>query len=107
MGNVWTRDERLGQQTVTKEGHLITIVEYNQVNDIVVEFEDGTRKNATYGQFQRNNIIYPRPSRIGETVINNQGYEQTCINTFKSKLSHSLRCRHNWELFKHVSYKRV
>lgn len=75
MGNVWTKDERLGQQTVTKEGHLITIVEYNQVNDIVVEFEDGTRKNATYGQFQRNNIIYPRPSRIGETVINNQGYE--------------------------------
>ena len=73
MSKVWTRDERLGQQTVTNAGHLITIVEYNGADDIVVEFEDGTRKRGVYGQFKRGQFKYPvdlAKERLGEEKYN-------------------------------------
>lgn len=73
MGVIETRNERLGQQTVTNSGYLITIVEYNNYKDIVVEFEDGTRKKGVYGQFKKGQFRYPvdlAKERLGEEKYN-------------------------------------
>lgn len=44
MKHVNMKEKRLGQQIITNEGRLITIVEYNSSGDITIEFEDGVRK---------------------------------------------------------------
>lgn len=59
MKHVNMKEKRLGQQTITNEGRLITIVEYNSSGDITIEFEDGVRKKGIYGQFKKGSFKYP------------------------------------------------
>lgn len=69
MKHVNMKEKRLGQQTITNEGRLITIVEYNSSGDITIEFEDGVRKKGIYGQFKKGSFKYP-VDRLGEEKYN-------------------------------------
>lgn len=48
---------RVGEQKKNNYGSLMTIVEYKNSKDITVEFEDGYRVKAQYGQFKKGNIV--------------------------------------------------
>lgn len=47
------KNERLGEERYNNSGYLMKIVEYNNANDIVVEFQDDNRFKAktTYDCF--------------------------------------------------------
>ena len=67
-------NSRLGEETTTKEGRRIKIIQYDNYNHIVVEFDDEnkTKVNCTYGQFKKGNLTYQkRYCRIRETKYNN------------------------------------
>ena len=50
---------RIGEQKKNNYGNLMTIVEYNGVRDIIVEFENGCKVKAQYNQFKKGNIKNP------------------------------------------------
>lgn len=57
----------------------MTLIKYNDYSSIVVEFEDGFKKEATYGSFKKGKIKNPnfknsvRKDRTGEQRFNYQG----------------------------------
>lgn len=59
-------DERLGSVGKNTDGETMTIIEYNNCDDIVVEFDDNfkTRMNTTYGAFVSG--IVRNPNRVGK-----------------------------------------
>ena len=60
--------ERLGLTTTTKDGEVITIVEYRDNCHMVVEFSDGTRMNAQYSSFLKRNIR--KPGKYANQYVN-------------------------------------
>ena len=76
--------ERLGESKVMKCGLLCTIIEYNNYNNVIVEFENnnGTKK-ITYNQFLKGNVK-PIENIIGEVRIMNDGNECKVVE-YKNK----------------------
>lgn len=50
------KNYRLGETTYSKYGSKMTIIEYNNCDDIVVEFDNGYKVKARYSQFKLKNI---------------------------------------------------
>lgn len=72
--------KRIGETSIARNGMKLTIVEYRDAGDIDVQFEDGTLvKNRKYYEFTSRKIGYPRPCRVGEKVIANNGMEMKII----------------------------
>lgn len=71
------KEERLGQEKISKQGYPMRVVEYIDANNMVVEFDDGynTRIKCIWSQFKKGNIVNPRTyqDRLGEERYNNQG----------------------------------
>lgn len=78
MGDVNKRNERLGLTNVNKQEYLMKVVEYNNNNNIIVEFQDEehTRVKSTWNKFKNGNIENPYmyKQRLGMIKENNQGY---------------------------------
>ena len=71
---------RIGETTIARNGMQLTIVGYRSAKDIDVQFEDGTLvKNRKYFEFTARKIGYPKPCRIGEKTIANNGMEMQII----------------------------
>lgn len=49
---------RLGETNINKYGRKMKIIEYIDINNITVEFEDGYKKKARYDGFKAGNIIH-------------------------------------------------
>lgn len=67
----------LGERTITKQGYLIEIIEYNNCHDITIQFEDGVKVRGCYSQFKKKCFQHPfyktHQERIGEENINIHG----------------------------------
>lgn len=50
---------RVGETNINTNGSLMTIIEYNNANDIVVEFKDGYKIKTFYSKFKDGEIRYP------------------------------------------------
>lgn len=73
--------ERLGQETITKEGYKVKIVKYNSAKDITVEFEDKTQLNkVNYSQFVKGDL--KKPVDFSERI----GLVKTMNNGLKAKI---------------------
>ena len=75
--------KRIGETNMSNNYGMMTIVEYNNVNDIAVKFEDKTiRKNVTYKAF-KNGSIKPikteTANRIGEESLSNKHIKMKII----------------------------
>lgn len=58
--NRMPRKSHLGEETITKTGHKITIVKHESMKNINVQFEDGTvLENQTYAKFKNGTIFHP------------------------------------------------
>lgn len=68
------KENRLGMEKLNNQGYLMRIVEYNNANNIVVEFQDEykTKIKTFYKCFCEGSVWNPS-YRIGETSINHQG----------------------------------
>ena len=54
-----TRIDRIGKTNTNKYGSKMTIVEYNNANNIVVKFEDGHTVNSAYKEFKKGIVSNP------------------------------------------------
>ena len=66
---------RIGEENLNSQNKKMKIIEYNNANDIVVEFEDGSIKRTYYDVFKNGNVLHPLDdyNRIGEEGYNNFG----------------------------------
>ena len=79
---------KVGLENTANNGQKMVIVEYRSCRDIDVKFEDGTIvRNRSYASFANGNIRNPNKvnvrsnfaSRLGETVVANNGQKMTLI----------------------------
>lgn len=88
------KSERLGEKRKANNGQMMTIINYNGVNDIDIEFEDGTIvKHQYYKQFKIGEVRNPnvpvakyananrniKNDRVGETIESTSGLKMTII----------------------------
>lgn len=76
------RQKHIGETSRNNQGYLMSIVEYTNASNIIVEFEDGFKKKTTYANFRhgsvkKNETKYAKrcknpQERIGEKNINAQ-----------------------------------
>lgn len=79
---------KIGETITTKEGYSITIVEYTNAHNIVVQFNDNvrTKKSTTYTQFKRRNIRYPYHRSVYGVGYRGEGkYSSTNLDGKKTK----------------------
>ncbi len=79
------KEERIGMTNINHQGFKMTIVEYYSSTKIMVEFEDGFRKQGSYKSFQLGTICHSeykykrfRPleeERLKEIRINKEGFK--------------------------------
>lgn len=82
----YPKNQRVGETVSARNGMKLTIIEYRNAGDIDVQFEDGTIvKNRRYTEFISKCIGYPRPCRIGEKMIANNGMEMQIIAYHNSR----------------------
>lgn len=89
------RQDRIGETKMMSCGMVATIIEYREIHNIDVEFEDGTIvKNKGYGEFKKGGIKNPnlkqknnsktmlkkyKPHREGEVAVMNNGMSAKII----------------------------
>lgn len=67
------KDIRIGEINVNNQGYSMKIIEYNNANDMVVEFQDEykTKVRAAYNNFVKGKVRY-QVNRLGEENYNNE-----------------------------------
>jgi hypothetical protein len=81
------KEERLGATNYNNQGELMKVVEYNTINDITVEFQDGTQVKTSWARFMSgcrknpNRLIH----RLGAEKVNSQGYLMKLIEWHNSE----------------------
>jgi len=76
--------ERIGETQMNRQGEKMTIIEWNGVRNISVQFEDGIIRHTSYTNFLNGTV--PKitqeeqiKNRIGQSVISQDGYKMTLI----------------------------
>lgn len=69
------KTNRIGEENKNSQNKKMKIIEYNNANDIVVEFEDGSIKRTYYKEFKNGNVLHPLDDydRTGLEGYNNFG----------------------------------
>lgn len=71
------RESKLGETNTNKEGLNMTIVRYQNKNDIDIQFDDGTILKTYYNSFLDGTVKYPK-KYLGETLEHHNGLMMTC-----------------------------
>ena len=68
------KDLRIGEENINNNGDIMKVIEYNNANDIVVEFQDEykTKIHTAYHNF-KNGKVKNKTNRLGEINHNNEG----------------------------------
>ena len=75
---IQTRNDRVGEKQVAKNGITMTIIEYRANNDIDIQFEDGTIvTNKTYQNFKNGRIGHPNVNSTA--YVKKKNYEKLHI----------------------------
>ena len=70
----------IGETSKAKNGQTMTIVEYINYNNIIVEFDDGTRVKTAYNSFKKGTVKNPNHTpHIGETAKATNGQTITIV----------------------------
>ena len=86
--------EHIGEENKNKHGTVMKIIEFNNTNDIIIEFQDEYKitKNTTYGNFQRGVIKNPYDKTIYDVAYTGDGIHKISIN---NKLTIEYKTWHN------------
>lgn len=85
---------RIGETMTNSDGCIGTIIAYRLTNDIDIQFNDGTilkhknyysfkkglYKNPNYKKSEPVKVVKTKPSKVGETIIANNGQKMTIIS---------------------------
>jgi hypothetical protein len=103
-------DNRVGMETINKEGYIMKIIAYDSVRSITVEFQDQykAKVHSSWDNFQSGvieNPYHPNVCNVGITG-NKYSTDSKCREyaTWKSMIK---RCFDNQEKEKHQTYKDV
>ena len=91
--------ERIGETNYNKYGSKMTIIEYKDVHNLVVEFENGYKIKAQYTQFKKGNIISPYDKTIFNIGYLGEGKYKTSIDN-----EHTLQYLYLIPFFLHLSH---
>ena len=99
-------DKRIGEVNYNKEGLKMTIVEYNNANNIVVKFEDDTLCKTRYCHFKSGSTRHPSyKNRKGEIGYNTFGSKMVIIEYRHSEDIDIYFEEYNWTFY-HSKYTR-
>lgn len=70
--------ERIGAKNLNNKGLEMTVVKYNNANDLIVEFNDGYSTHCAWKEFKNGAVLY-RPYRIGMINKNSEGFNMKII----------------------------
>ena len=79
------RDEYLGKVYVNNQGLKMKIVNYENYQDVTVQFEDGKTRKSTMGGIKNGSLNHPntalksKDDYIGKVYVNNQGLKMRVI----------------------------
>ena len=79
------RDLRIGETRQASNGQMMTIIDYKNIDDVTIQFEDGTivyKQRYTHylkGYIKNPNYSRAYKYRVGETKKNNLGHTMTII----------------------------
>ena len=77
MGKIKNRE---GEISYNSKGLRMTLIKYNNCDDIIVRFDDGTERKTQYRNFKNGHIRHPNDlKRIGEIGHNNFGSKMEII----------------------------
>lgn len=84
------KEQRLGEERLNNQGYLMKIIEYENFNNIIVEFQDEykAKVHGNMERFKKGNIKNPN-YRLGEMRVNKQGCLMKVIeynNTINMKI---------------------
>ena len=109
-------NDRLGETFETDEGYIITIVEYNNANDVVVEFNDKykTRIRTRYDVCRKGNLRNPYNisiHNVGYIGLNKDGSKP--LTSIRNQMTREYglwyrmmsRCYSEYELKRRPTYK--
>lgn len=108
MGNF---NNRIGEENVNKQGCLMKIVNYNNANDIVVEFQDDYHINVhtTYRNFINKEVKNPYfPSVCGIGIIGNKypiKRDGKCVKEYNAWRHMLSRCVDKKQIEKRPTYE--
>lgn len=107
------KKDRTGETNINKQGCLMIIVEYNNSDDIIIEFQDEykTKVNTQYCNFKSGSIKNPYAPTVYDVGITGCKYPISidCELTREYVLWHSMMCRCFDDRFKDAqpTYKSV
>ena len=75
------KDKRIGEEKYNSQGYLMKIIEYNNVNDMTVEFQDKykARINTRYSHFSNGDIKNPYHPDLYNIGINGNKFIKTML----------------------------
>ncbi len=103
------RGQRIGEANVNGHGEHMTIIGYENTDNITVQFDDGETVVTSYYKFQHGLVGCPSHTenvarqRIGETNINNRGQKMTII-AYRSASDIDIRFDDTGEIARHKDY---
>lgn len=107
------KEKRVGEEKNNNQGYLMKIIEYNDVNDMVVEFQDKykARLNTRYSHFSNGDIRNPYHPDLYNAGINGNKYPSR-KNGRKTKEYNAwsnvlVRCYNKKFKEKHQTYQEV
>lgn len=111
--NINKQAERMGKKNKNNQGYLMTIIEYHNANDIIVEFEDKyrTKINTRYVHFVKGDIKNPYHPDLYNVAMNGNKYPSR-LNGNKTKeyrawVNILIRCYDKKFKEKHKTYQDV
>ena len=83
----------IGETSITNSGHLMTIIDWHNQNNISIKFDDDVIiHNKRYSSFKKGSIAHPKdnnnwhyPSHLGEIVTKSNGESMTITKYTNSK----------------------
>ena len=82
----YDKNRHVGETNTNPDGLKMTIIKYDGCHDVVVQFDDKTKKKCTYRQFCKgdvNNEKYRHKQYEGETNTNRQGLNMTIAKYYR------------------------
>lgn len=112
MSNLSKKEKRIGEENISNENYIIKIIEYNDANDILVEFQDKYKAkiHTCYVHFKNGSVKNPYHPSVFGIGYYGQGKYKSRINNKKTKsyeIWHAMmeRCYDPYFINKNLTYK--
>lgn len=103
--------DRIGETNINKYGSRMTIIQYNNSEDILIQFDDGYITHGQYVGFKKGNVSNPYDKSLfgvgymGEGIYKSRDEEKLLTLTYKSWADMMMRCYDTNYQENNITYK--